>query len=279
MEVTMAIEIRPITPYLGADIYGADIRNENDIADIKQAFADHSVIAIRGLDLTPDEYLGFAKQWGIINVNRFFKPVEGHPEIATVLKEADQSAAIGETWHTDHSYDEAPAMCSLLYAVETPAVGGDTAFASQHAAYNALSDGMKNVLGSLKAWHSSRHVFGASQSDGEAHTDGRLGNEQNAKQDALHPVVITHPLSGKKCLYVNSNFTTHFDGWTKEESQPLLNQLYAHCSRADFSCRIRWEPGTMAIWDNRALQHMAINDYAGHRRLMHRITIEGTPLS
>jgi len=275
----MSIEARPITPYVGADIYGADLTNENDIADIKQAFSDHSVIAIRGLDLTPDEHLAFARKWGEINVNRFFTPVEGYPEIATVLKEADQTAAIGETWHTDHSYDLAPAMCSMLYAIETPSVGGDTAFASQNAAYMALSEGMKSTLENMSAWHSSRHAFGVSLVDEEAHSDGRLGNEENAKQDALHPVVITHPLSGKKCLYVNGDFTTHFDGWTKQESQPLLDQLYAHCSRADFTCRIRWEPGTMAIWDNRALQHMAINDYAGHRRLMHRITIEGTPLS
>lgn len=275
----MGIEIKPITPSLGADIYGADLSREEDVAEIKQAFVDHGVIAIRGLDLSPEAHLAFAKQWGDINVNRFFKPVDGYPEIATVLKEPDQTAAIGESWHTDHSYDTAPAMCSLLYARETPKVGGDTAFASQHAAYLALSEGMKKMLTSLKAWHSSRHAFGVSLIDEEAHRDGRLGNENAATQDALHPVVITHPLSGKKCLYVNGDFTTHFDGWTKEESQPLLNQLYAHCARADFTCRVRWEPGTMAIWDNRAVQHMAINDYAGHRRLMHRITIEGVPLS
>ena len=165
----MPIEVQPITPYVGADIYGADINNNNDVADIKEAFAQHSVIAIRGLDLTPEDHLKFARKWGDINVNRFFKPVDGFPEIATVLKEADQSSAIGETWHTDHSYDLAPAMCSMLYAIETPPVGGDTAFASQHAAYMALSDGMKDMLGKLKAWHSSRHAFGVSLVDEEAH--------------------------------------------------------------------------------------------------------------
>lgn len=275
----MTIEIRPITPNLGAEIFGADINNSVDIDDIKQAFADHSVVAIRGLDLSPDDHLAFARHWGKINVNRFFTPVDGYPEIATVLKEADQTAAIGEAWHTDHSYDQVPAMGSMLYARETPDVGGDTAFASQHAAYMALSDGMKTMLEGLNAWHSSRHAFGAHLAGEEAHADGRLGNEDKATQDALHPVVITHPLSGKKCLYVNGDFTTHFDGWTREESQPLLNQLYAHCSRADFTCRVRWEPGTLGIWDNRATQHMAINDYPGKRRLMHRITIEGVPLS
>ena len=274
----MTIEICPITPTLGADIYGADLNNETDIDDIKQAFIDHSVIAIRGLELTPEEHLSFARKWGNINVNRFFKPVDGYPEIATVLKEADQTSAIGETWHTDHSYDTAPARCSILYALEIPAIGGDTVFASQHAAYMALSSGMQKMLENMKACHSSRHAFGMSLSDEEAHQDGRLGNEELAKQDAIHPVVITHPLSGKKCLYVNGDFTTHFEGWTQEESQPLLKQLYAHCSRAEFTCRLKWEVGTLTIWDNQALQHMAINDYVGHRRLLHRITIDGVPL-
>ncbi|MEM9278869.1 MAG: TauD/TfdA family dioxygenase [Pseudomonadota bacterium] len=275
----MSIEVRPITPNLGADIYGANLNSETDIDDIKQAFVDHSVIALRGLELTPEDHIAFAGKWGEINVNRFFKPVEGYPQIATVLKEADQTTAIGESWHTDHSYDTSPAMCSLLYARETPDVGGDTAFASQHAAYIALSNGIKKTLEGLKAWHSSRHAFGADLASEETHKTGRIGNEDAATQDALHPVVITHPLSGKKCLYVNADFTTHFDGWTKEESQPLLRQLYVHCSRADFTCRLRWEPGTLGIWDNRATQHMAINDYPGKRRLMHRITIEGVPLS
>ncbi|MDJ0613572.1 MAG: TauD/TfdA family dioxygenase [Rhizobiaceae bacterium] len=275
----MPIEIRPLTPNIGAEIFGVDLESETDLETIRLAFVEHSVIAIRGLDLAPEDHLKFARSWGEINVNRFFKPVDGYPEIATVLKEADQKSAIGETWHTDHSYDTAPAMCSMLYAREVPDVGGDTCFASQYAAYDALSDGMKTTLENLKAWHSSRHAFGVAQTDEEAHQDGRLGNENAATQDALHPVVLTHPLSGKKCLYVNADFTTRFHGWTMEESQPLLNQLYTHCSRADFTCRLRWEKGTLAIWDNRATQHMAMNDYPGKRRLMHRITIEGVPLS
>lgn len=275
----MPIEIRPITPNLGAEIFGADLGKSQDVDDIKQAFIDHAVLAIRDQNLTPEEHVNFAEKWGAININRFFKPVDGHPKIATVLKEADQQDAIGETWHTDHSYDQAPAMCSMLLAREVPDVGGDTAFASQYAAYDALSDGMKTMLESLKAWHSSRHAFGISNLDNEAHKDGRLGNEDKATQDALHPVVVTHPLSGRKCLYVNADFTVRFDGWTQEESQPLLDQLYAHCSRAEFTCRIRWQKGTLGMWDNRATQHMAINDYHGHRRLMHRITIEGVTLS
>lgn len=273
------VEIRPITPALGAEIFGADVTRDDHIDAIRQAFVDYSVIAIRDAGLTPEKQIAFARHWGQININRFFKPVDGYPEIATVLKEPDQREAIGEAWHTDHSYDAVPAACSMLYAVETPAVGGDTAFASMHAAYRGLSEGFRQMLDGLKAWHSSRHVFGEGTVTEERVNSGRIGNAAAAKQDALHPVVIRHPLSGKPCLYVNSVFTTHFDGWTKEESAPLLRQLYEHGQKPEFTCRLRWQPGTLGIWDNRATWHKAINDYHGHRRLMHRITVEGVPLS
>ena len=275
----MSIEVKPITPALGADIYGADLSRDDHFEIIHKAFVDHSVVAMHGLSLTPDDHLAFAERWGDININRFFTPVETHPQIATVLKEPGQDRAVGEDWHTDHSYDQVPAMGSLLYAVETPPVGGDTAFVSMNAAYLALSEGFRATLDSLKAWHSSRHVFGEKQTDSETHQSGRLGNAEAATQDALHPLVITQPLSGRRGIYVNRVFTTHIDGWTAEESAPLLKQLYEHCAREEFACRIRWKPGTLAIWDNRATWHKAINDYPGHRRLMHRITIDGVPLS
>ncbi len=274
----MSIEVQPITPALGADIYGADISRDDHFEIIRQAFTDYAVIAIHGLNLTPDDHLAFARRWGEINVNRFFKPVDTHPQIATVLKEADQTYAIGEDWHTDHSYDQVPAMCSILHAIETPDVGGDTAFSSMNAAYMALSEGFREFLDGLKAWHSSRHAFGAVVADSEAHETGRIANADAATQDALHPVVITHPLSGKRCIYVNSDFTTHFDGWSPQDSAPLLQQLYDHGARAEFTCRVRWKPGTLGMWDNRATWHKAINDYPGQRRLMHRVTVEGVPL-
>ena len=169
-------------------------------------------------------------------------------------------------------------MGSILYAVETPPAGGDTLFCSMGAAYDALSDGMKAMLGGLNAHHSSRHAFGASQTDSEANKDGRLGNEAAAKQDALHPVVIAHPVTGRAALYANTDFTTHFDGWSAEESRPLLGQIEAHATTPEFTCRVTWAPGTLTMWDNRAVMHKAINDYHGHRRLMHRITIEGCKL-
>ncbi len=273
----MTLEIRPLTPALGAEILGADPDRDDHFEAIHAAFVEHAVVAIRDLRLAPDDLLAFARRWGEINVNRFFTPLDGHPEIATITKEPEHDTAIGTDWHTDHSYDAIPAMGSLLYAVETPEIGGDTAFASMHAAYMALSEGFRHTLDGLRAWHSSRHVFGTPEpEDSDRHT--RVGNAEAATQDALHPLVITHPLSGRRGIYVNRTFTTHIDGWTPEESAPLLSQLYAHCARPEFTCRLRWQPGTLGIWDNRATWHKAINDYPGQRRVMHRVTIEGVAL-
>lgn len=273
------LEVRPITPAIGAEIFGADLSRDDHFAAIRQAFIDHSVIAIRDVEMTPEQHVAFAERWGQINVNRFFKAVDGHPKVAMVLKEPDQKAAIGEGWHTDHSYDVEPAALSMLYAIETPPTGGDTAFASMNAAYTGLSEEFRAMLGKLKAWHSSRHVFGKNADRSDRASTDRVGNADAATQDACHPFIITHPLSGKPCLYVNSVFTTHIDGWTAEESGPLLDQIYAHCIKPEFTCRLRWEPKTLGIWDNRATWHKAINDYNGYRRLMHRITVEGGPLT
>ncbi len=273
------MEIRPLTAGLGAEILGADIRSAADFQAIFEAFVRHSVIVIREQQISPDDHIAFARQFGPININRFFKPAEGYPEIATVSKEPDQKEAVGESWHTDHSYDDIPAMGSLLHAIEVPAVGGDTLFVSMAAAYDALSGPMKSFLSGLHGVHSSRHAFGQSTTDSEAAQSGRLGNAALAVQDAHHPVVITHPLSGRKGLYINPGFTTHIDGLTKAESDAVLEMLYAHCKQPEFQCRVRWHTGDMTIWDNRATWHKAINDYHGHRRFMHRITVEGTPLS
>ena len=171
-------------------------------------------------------------------------------------------------------------MGSILYAREVPSVGGDTLFSSMYAAYDALSDGLKHMLCGMRAEHSSRHAFGEAayvEVDGEDLGD-RLGNTAAATQDALHPVIIRHPLSGRAALYVNGDFTVKFEGWTRAESQPLLDYLYAHARQNEFTCRFNWRKGSIAIWDNRATHHCALNDYFGERRLMHRITIEGEDL-
>ena len=271
------LEIRPLAGHVGVEVGGVDLSaplSHGLTSDITRLLGEHGVLVFRDQSLTPDQHIATARRFGDINVNRFFSHAEGHPEIALVTKEPDQTKNIGGGWHTDHSYDQIPALGSMLFAREVPPAGGDTLFASMYAAYDALSDGLKETLSGLRALHSSRHVFGAKREGME----GRLGNTELATQDAVHPVVITHPISGRKALYVNPGFTLRFDGWTAEESKPLLGFLYQHAARPEFSCRLRWRAGTLAFWDNRATWHFAINDYQGERRLMHRITIEGVPL-
>ena len=259
-----------------------DLNNEitqNQFIEIRNAFGKYGVIFFRDQELSPESEIAFAKRWGKININRFFNNVNGYPEIAMVLKEQNQKKNIGAIWHTDHSYDLKPAMGSILFAHEVPKKGGDTIFACMHSAYNALSVSLKNKLSKMYARHSSRHVFGASRSERNDDTVGRIGNPESAKQDVVHPAVVTHPETGKKILYVNPTFTLGFEGWNDNESKPLLNYLYSHASKPEFTCRFEWKVGSIAFWDNRSTWHLAINDYHGERRLMHRITIEGDTLN
>ena len=250
---------------------------EGNIATLKSAFSEAGVLFFHEQNLSPEQHIEFAQRWGEINVNRFFAAVDKYPQIAEVNKEPDQQINIGGGWHTDHSYDEIPALGSMLLAKELPPVGGDTLFASTVLAYEGLSEAMKQTLERLSAVHSSRHVFGV-RPEMPGELSSRIGNQEAALQDAVHPVVIRHPLSGKKSLYVNPGFTLRFDGWTAEESEPLLKFLYGHITRPEYTYRHKWGEGSMAFWDNRATWHFAINDYHGEKRLMHRITLEGEPL-
>ena len=274
------IEVVPVSSAIGAEVRGVDVAHLDDeeVAVIRQAHREHGVIFFRGQSITEDEHIAFAERFGEINVNRFFAKVDGHPRIAEVRKEPDQQANIGGGWHTDHSYDDAPAMGSILLAREVPPTGGDTLFASMGAAFDALSAGLKETLEGLRAVHSSRHVFGEGAGENRRLGD-RLGNPDQATQDVEHPVVVRHPDTGRKLLYVNPAFTVRIAGWTEAESAPLLRFLYQHASRPEFTYRFHWEPGSIAFWDNRSTWHYALNDYQGQRRLMHRITIEGVPLA
>ena len=274
------IIINPASGSIGAEIGGVDLSvdlSDAVFSEIRQTFIEHGLIFFRNQELTPDDHLRFAKRWGEININRFFAKVEGHEQIAEVKKDTDQEINIGGAWHTDHSYDQIPAMGSILLARETPKTGGDTLFANMYRAYESLSDGLKRTLESMNACHSSRHVFGAHTGYAEA-SNQRIGNPELATQDAIHPVIITHPESKRKALYVNPEFTVNFEGWTKEESKPLLNYLTEHSTRSENITRFKWEPGSIAFWDNRCTWHFALNDYPGEKRLMHRITVEGSAL-
>jgi taurine dioxygenase len=269
----------------GAEIMGITLADmsADDFRAVQAAFNEHGLLFFRNQSLNEREHIALAQRFGRINVNRFFAAHPDYPEIALVAKEPDQSINIGGAWHTDHSYDQEPALGSILVARELPPVGGDTAFASMYGAYDALSPGLQKTLESLRAVHSARHVFGKGGGYEQEGNDlkGRIGNSDRAEQlsDVIHPVVIRHPLSGKKALYVNPAFTVKFENWTEADSRELLDYLYGVATREENVCRFHWEPGSIALWDNRATWHFASNDYQGHRRIMHRITIEGCALS
>ena len=274
-------EVRPTSGALGAELLDINLAQELDavvVADIRHALQEHGVIFFRDQRLTPEQHVAFAERMGPININRFFKTVPNYPQIAEVRKEPAQSTNIGGGWHTDHSYDQIPALGSILLACEVPSRGGDTMFACMGQAYDALSDGLKQTLKGLRAVHTSRHVFGVKAQQANPERKERFVNPELATQEAVHPVVIRHPETGRHTLYVNASFTTHFEGWTEKESKPLLDFLYQHAASPEFQTRFRWEEGSIAFWDNRATWHYALNDYQGERRLMHRITIEGVPL-
>lgn len=278
------IEIRPSGGGVGAFTEGVDLsRNlsDNVVGTLRSALGEHGVIFFRDQGLSPEDHIAFAEKFGPVNVNRFFAHVDGYPKIAEVRKEPDQTKNIGGGWHTDHTYDTIPAMGSILVARETPRYGGDTMYASTVKAYETLSDGFKKILKGLNGLHSSRHVFGPAARYVEKGEDtaGRLGNNEAATQDAVHPLVIRHPISGRESIYVNPGFTVGIEGWREEESAPFLKILYDHITRPEHTYRFQWAPGSVAFWDNRATWHYAVNDYHGERRLMHRITVEGEPLA
>lgn len=264
---------------------GAEVTNvqlaqlsDSELEALRGAFGEHGLLFFREQELSPDAHLAFARRWGPIVMNQFFPESTEHREIAEVRKEKDQTMNIGGGWHADHSYDPDPALGSILVARELPEFGGDTMFANMFAAYDALSDGLKQTLSGLRAKHSNRHIYGEG---------GLYRNTDQAKflkadgrvNDAVHPVVVKHPDSGRLALYVNPGHTLGFEGWSPLESRPLLSFLYEHATRPEFTCRFRWHDGDVAFWDNRCTWHYAVNDYPGQRRLMHRITLAGTPLN
>lgn len=274
------MKITPANDAVGALVDDVDVKTMGDteFQTLRRAFFDHGALFFRDQSLTPDDHIAFAGRWGPININRFFAPVAGYPQIAQVLKEADQTANIGGGWHTDHSYDQVPAMGSILYALETPPTGGDTMFAGMQAAYDGLPDAMKRRLAGLRARHGNAHVFGTS-SPYAAEVGSRFGNGEGAVQEAIHPIVLAHPETGRNGLYVNPAFTLEIVGLSEKEGADLLAELYAHILQPQYHYRFQWDDASLAMWDNRSTWHYAINDYHGHRRHMHRVTVEGVALA
>ena len=272
------IDIQPIAGALGAEIGGVNLADDlsNSVFDqIHQAFLDHQVIFFRDQNgLEPERQKEFARRFGSLNIHPYVKAMDGHPEILEIIKEPEDKVNFGGGWHSDMSFLEEPALGSVLYALEVPPYGGDTLFASQTKAYEALSSGMQDMLGGLVAIHSASREYGA----GSHSTEKRKSMQANITEDAPeyeHPVVRTHPETGRKGLYINPAFTLRFKDMTKQESQPLLHYLFHHSREERFTCRFRWSAGAVAFWDNRCCWHYALNDYQGHRRHMRRVTING----
>lgn len=274
------MKIAALAPHVGVEISQVQLAgmDEGEFAALRNAVAESGVAVVRDQSLSPEQHIALARRFGGIDLNNYFPLNGAHAEIAEVSKEENQVTNIGGGWHTDHSYDEVPAMGSILVARELPPAGGDTLFASMAAAWDSLSDGLKQTLLGLRAVHSADHIY---STDGVyARTDqGAMLRGQEQRTRAVHPVAIRHPRTGQRLLYVNPAFTLHFEGWAREESLPLLTYLYSVASREEFQCRVEWRPGTVTIWDNRSTWHLAVNDYHGHRRVMHRITLTGEPLA
>ena len=227
---------------------------------------------------TPEDHIKFGRRWGGIDINNYFPLQDDYDEISIVKKYAEQTTNIGGAWHTDHSYDQVPAMGSVLVARHLPPKGGDTMWAHMGAAYDARADELKQQIEGLEAFHTADHVYKA---DGlYAQTDmGQSLRGQDLKTGAIHPVVIRHPNTGRKLLYVNSAFTIHFVGQTREERLPQLNQLFEAALTPTNQCRLEWRDGSVAIWDNRTTWLNAMNDYQGYAREMHRITLSGEAIA
>jgi taurine dioxygenase len=258
------------------DIQLASLR-DTQLVELREAFAEHGLLFFRDQQLNPEDHLGFARRFGDIVLNKFFTPVPGHPQIAEVRKEKTQQTNIGGGWHTDHSYDTEPALGSLLVARNLPNSGGDTWFANLAAAYDRLPAAQQKSLATLRALHSNVHIYGRDGYYRSTDIADQLGGADSVGE-AVHPVVIRHPDSGRKVLYVNPAHTIGIEGWKKADSDALLAELYAHVDQPQFTCEFNWQPGSVAFWDNRSTWHFAQNDYQGEARLMHRITLAGSAL-
>jgi taurine dioxygenase len=263
---------------LGADITGFDVRNcsEAELAELRCALQSHHVLALRNQQLDPVGLSRFAARLGEREIYPFAHPLAEDPFVVPVVKEPEDTANFGGTWHTDSSYLVRPPGLTLLYAVQLPDAGGDTLFANMFAAYDALSAGMQALIDPLRAHYTAALVH--SDDGAYAAVAGADRNRRNADHlvtQAQHPVVRTHPDSGRRALFVSLAHTARFDGMSRDDSLPLLTQLAQHAVRAEFCCRLRWQVGTLAIWDNRCVQHFPLNDYPGQRRVMHRVILKG----
>jgi taurine dioxygenase len=274
--MSSTLQVRRIAGALGAEITGVDLSRplaEGVLAAIRRAWLEHLVIFFRDQPLAPEAYMAFARRLGEPIEYPFVKGIAGFPQIIEVKKLEHETANFGGVWHSDTAYLDTPPMASMLLAREVPPYGGDTLFANMVLAFESLSEGLRKMLEGLKAVNSSAKADVTKTREDRIRSDGREAAPR--AYVAEHPVVRTHPETGRKALYVNVAHTVRFAGMTEEESAPLLEYLFRHQIRPEFTCRFAWRPGSIALWDNRCAQHNPVNDYHGHRRLMHRITLAG----
>lgn len=267
---------RKIAGALGAELSGIDLTRKLDAsqaAEVRQALLGHQVIFLRDQNLTPQQFLDFARAMGTPIEYPFVKGLEGFPEIIEVKKLENERLNFGGIWHSDTTYLEVPPMGSMLLSREIPPYGGDTMFANQYLAYEALSDTMKRLLDGLVGISTSAKADVSKTREDRMKSDGKQEAPRNYV--AEHPVVRTHPETGRKALYVNVAHTAGIKGMTEQESAPLLSFLFEHQVKPEFTCRFAWTPNAIAFWDNRCAMHNPINDYHGFRRVMHRITLQG----
>jgi len=278
--INSSLQIKPIAGACGAEIHGVDLSQELDdvsFGEIKQAFLDYQVIFFRDQNLTEDQHKAFGRRFGTLNIHPRYKTLDGHPVIFPIRKDPENPRIIGEHWHQDLTHLPEPPLGSILYALDTPPVGGDTLFATQYAAYESLSDGLKQMLNGVKAVHDNSIQSPKATSNRNADRATKLRNDTGAEEEPEfeHPIAVTHPETGRKALFVNIGRTHRLAGMTAAESRPLLGYLFKHSSKPEFTCRFRWRNGSIAFWDNRCVMHRALNDYPGHKRYMNRVTING----
>ena len=270
------LEVRPLSRAVGAEVLGINLLDpvsDAQIAEIRKIWLQHSVVFFREQPLEPGAFQAFAQRFGEIIEYPFVKGLPDFPLIVPVLKLPHEKHNFGGVWHTDTTYLQEPPMATMLIARELPPVGGDTLFASNYAAFEGLSPALQDTLRTLKGVNSSAKA--AVTHSREDRLADSATDKGRSELNSEHPVVRTHPETGREALYVNPGHTIRFAGWTEEESAPLLNYLFEQQVKPEYTCRFVWRPGSIAFWDNRCALHNPINDYHGYKRLLHRITLKG----
>ena len=283
--MTHTLTTRPVTPACGSFVEGLDVKraSDADLAALSQLLAERGVVFLRDQHLSPEDQVALTARFGEVLRVPYVKHLDEHPDIIAVLKEADEKkiSTFGGTWHSDFSFLDQPPSLTILYGREIPPFGGDTLWSSQYAAFDALSPRMQEMMCGLSAVQTGwpHGMKGPGPNAAVSRSVVMTRNDPTADREVIHPVVRVHPLTKRKALFVNPVYTQRFDGMTEEESKPLLSYLFAHATKPEFTCRLQWEVGTLALWDNRCVLHLAINDYDGSRRLLHRTTVAGeTPI-